>query len=493
MKYTKYQSGAKVLKQSLTYEVSGVTSAVLARFSEVFDPGIVADVLEEMAMSVGSNSTAASPSVTVGTGIAYTVAGDRVLIDDAALHNAANPSTTTPDGLGGNTLTPLSTGCANIPLTADANHFVWLDHIDTVDPSEFTLHKVTGQKLFYAVDDGYQLGVSDSGTTQPAGFSDESLLLGLVITSSLLTSGVSSINQVSMPNFGTQLQRVKSKTPLADRSDITSVYGPGQVIFLEDHVKAIGSASITPTNPHGLSAIDLNIADPGGVEHQKFFHGNGISSLSAAGGASALYLQEHTSGIASDNYVEVFPLIASEAAIVDGELIDSVNIPATLQFRFVDNIGDPLADGTYTLYLDNALKTVQMVASDIFDLGDASKQRIWTVEWANPTIVGGAKRDYRLFGAMSPRNINFEFVGAMCAGIATGNRSLTFSYNTDGTLSQMGLGGDNGTIAGSISFVTFSYSSGHLVQASGGFGPKTAISTLTFSGDTLTQITEQML
>lgn len=502
MEKTNYQSGEKITRQVLNHEVSSTEDAILSRFSDVYQPGAVAGLLSEFSFIAGTNSINSNPSITVGTGVAYNSDGESILISDATIpYNSANPTTTTGDGLGGSTLTPQSTGSLNIPLTTNTTNYIWIDYLQTTDPALFTLHKVTKQKLFYAQQDGYQVGANTSSSTPPAGFSSKAFLLGTVTTNTAVTNGIVATDPVSLRViFGTLPNRVRVTTPLANKSDVATTYTFAQQMFVDNHVKAIGSGTVTPVNPHGMTAQDMGIEDPGGTAHQRFLHTDGIISPSVSGNASALYLQEHTAGIASENFIEVFPLTANEEAIVNGVTFNSTNIPSSLQFSFVDTNSNPLPDGTYTVYLDSTDRSVKVANPGTFSTGDVTLKRLWTVGWANPTIVPGSKIDYRLFGTTSAANMRFELLGALSTGLATGNRGLTFAYDTGNgnRIIQIGVSGDNGSIAGSITLLTFSYDgpspTGKVIQVGASYGNRMLLTTITYTGGNLVDsITESVI
>lgn len=492
MQNVNFQSGDKITKQVLAYEVSAVDASILSRISDIYQAGVVSGLLNGMQFIVGSNSSGASPTITISTGVAYNANGERILISDQTVpFNSSNPSVTTPDGIGGNTNTPQSTGSLNIALTANTTNFIWVDYVLGLDPLAFTIHKVTKQKLFYKNLDGYKLGVNASSSTPPAGFSSASILLGYVQTNSTIINGIATISYASRPAFGANASNIKIHTPKIDRSDATLTYSYNETLLLDDHIKAFGTGVITPTNPHGLAPVDLGILDVS--EHQRLLHTNGIISPSIGGNASALYMQVHTSGIASENFVEILPLTVNELIVVDGITVDSVNIPNTVQFSFIDTNGNPLPDGVYTFYVDSNDRSVDMANPGDFNTGDLTLQRIWTVQWTSPTLDSTSIRDYRLFGTLTGENIRFELLGALDTGLATGNRSITFSYDNSGNLIQMGVGGENGTIAGSITLITFSYSGNQLVQIGSEWGNRQLLTTLTYSGTTLTEVTEQVI
>lgn len=493
MQNTNFQSGMKVIKQVLTNEVNAIDNSIADRQTDISFPGILLDVLDSFNIVPGTNSTATLPSVTVQTGIAYNANGERIIISNATVpYNSANPATTTPDGVGGNTSTPISTGSLNIALPVNTTRYLFIDYLQTTDPSAFTIHKVTGQKLFYSQTDGYKIGVSSTPTV-PAGFSSASLFLGSVITNNSLVNGISSINTTGVPIFGIHPQQVQVQTPQLNKADATTVYASGLTTTLDAHVRAVGTGVVTPFNPHGLSGSDIGVSALGGVEHQEFLHCPGIISPATSGNSSALFMSIFTSGIANENFVQILPFTSQELAVVDGVTIDSGNIGSTLQFSFVDTNNNPLPNGVHTFYLDSVTKTVLRALPGTFVPG-AAVMRLWDIQWTNPTLVFSSANDYRLFGTLTGSNMRFELLGALDTGLATGNRTLTFAYDLSGNLIQMAVGGDNGTISGNNTLVTFSYNiGGNLIQVGSNYGHRTLLTTITYTGTTVSQITEQVI
>jgi hypothetical protein len=496
MENTKFQSGMKIVKQVLTNEVNTTTDAIQKRVTDIVSPGTLLNVLDEFNIIVGTNSTGASPSISVQTGVAYNANGERIVISNPnALYNSSNPFINTPDGIGGNTLTPQSTGSLNISLPANTTSYVFIDYLETIDPNTFTLHKITNQKLFYSESDGYQLGFSHSASIIPAGFSSVALFLGSVGTTNTLTNGIASINQIGIPIYGINPTQISIQTPNISGSDDTLTYSYSETLTLNDHIKAVGSGTVSPKNPHGLSATDIGVTSEGQlIEHQEFLHAPGIVSSSIGGNASALFLQVHTSGIASENFVQIQPLLSNELVVVQGVTIDSTNIPNAVQFSFVDSNSNPLPNGVHTFYVDSISKTIQRALPGTFNPSNTAQFRIWDIQWTSPALIFNSENDYRLFGNLANQDMRFELLGAIETGLATGNRSLTFTYDGMGNLIQLGVGGDNGTISGGTTLITFSYSSGNLIQVgTANYGHRQLLTTITYSGTTITQITEQVI
>ena len=139
-------------------------------------------------------------SVTVnGQGIAYDINSNRIFISstDTTLYNASNTTTTTPDGIGGNVLTPQSTGCVNIPLTPSVLNYLWIDYLVTTDTSAYTLNEITQAKIFFKLTDGYNISVTTVNTPPDS----SSIFLGTVTApaSGIITS--CSISQTGRQYF----------------------------------------------------------------------------------------------------------------------------------------------------------------------------------------------------------------------------------------------------------------------------------------------------
>ena len=173
-------------------------------------------------------------------------------------------------------LTPQSTGCIGVgPLTASTTNYIWIQYLGTIDTTVFTLHEITSAKQFYKQTDGYKIVFNTTGLP-PDGSGTWSLLGSVMAPASgfIIPSAISQLGRVYSANLP---YRSFAQTALASRADVTVTYTPATTIFIDDHVKSLGTGTPSATNPHGLTATDIGIVPAAIVQnHQEYFHTNGI-------------------------------------------------------------------------------------------------------------------------------------------------------------------------------------------------------------------------
>ena len=404
MKRVFLETGQRFFENVLDWFQTGKEETDKDRRLDYSDYGILKSALDEFEIVVGDNNNPpVTHSINVKSGIAYDNVGERIEITSPIQpYDPSAPFSTSPDGKGGTVLTPQSTGSQNIVLTPNVMNYIWIDYLATRDTVEFTLQKVTNKKQYYKQTDGFQITVTliDSPPTS------SSLKLGSV---NLTGGGVVSPSTISMLGRsygGNKLKRTKIKAPKADRSDATTVYGAEFEGFLDDHIKAVGTGAVSPTNPHGLTTFDIGFDPEAAVEqHQQFLHTSGIQGNKASI-TSSLYL-EIVPVTPGDDYVKIKPLLSNEVVNVNGILVDSLDIPNEVTILFSSDT-DPA--GSYYIYVDNNTKTVKRMANPYTYPPTSSGLVIWYVDWTpnpgippNGNITGST--DLRVFGTLSPANL----------------------------------------------------------------------------------------
>lgn len=429
MKQVFWKSGQRVIKQVLDWFQSGADQSVMERRADLTDYGIVKNLLNEFDIIVGTNNTPSTPSITIRTGVAYDVNGERIYVpDETTSWDSSAPSHTTDDGSGTLVSTPRSTGSLNVTLTTNTNNYIWIDYLQTTDDSVFTLHKLFNTKIFYKRTDGYKISVTTVNTPP----SVSSLKLGNV---DLTGGGVVSVSTIAKSGRvlgGISHYRVKIHTVLADKSDKTVTYTPDQEIFVDDHVRAIGTGVVGPNNPHGISPTDIGLSPASTIqEHQEFFHSNGLIVPNEASTASALYgsVTVLTPGF---DFITYKALTGTERANVGGNVIVSSDISSDVIISWTAL--DP--SGTYYIYLDGNTKTIQKTQTNLIATPDAFKFLLSTVTYTYPGGMGAGDGDLssfvdrRLFGTIGTRDIQANAVTAS---------------EIDPSVAGNGLSGGNGT------------------------------------------------
>ena len=131
-------SGIEPLTDDFNVSLTEQTDdAIKERFTDFTQDGICRnDAGVSLEFTLAPN-TLDQTVIDMGFGVAYQ-AGERLLIDANTIYNPSNPSTTT-DGK----LTPISIGNIAIPLanyTTGTRNFFWIQYLQTVDLSQFSIH-----------------------------------------------------------------------------------------------------------------------------------------------------------------------------------------------------------------------------------------------------------------------------------------------------------------------------------------------------------------
>lgn len=424
MKQLFWKSGQRVIKQVLDWFQDAADESISDRRADLMDYGIVKNLLNEFDIIVGTNNTPSTPSITIRTGVAYDTNGDRISIDDESIpFTASNPTHQTDDGSGLLVNTPRSTGSFNIPLTTNINNYVWIEYLQTTDDSLFTLHKLFNTKIFYKLTDGYKITVTTINTPP----SLTALKLGNVdLTGGGVVSGTT-IAKSGRVIGGVSHYRAKIHTVLADKSDKTQVYGPDQEIFVDDHVRAIGTGVVGPNNPHGISPTDIGLSPASTIqEHQEFFHSNGLIVPNEATTSSALYgfVTVLTPGF---DFITYKALTGTERVNVGGNVVVASDISTDVIVSFTAL--DP--SGTYYIYLDGNTKTIQKTQTDLISTPDEFKFVLSTVTYTYPGGMGAGDGDLssfvdrRLFGTIAARDIQFGAVTGSELNVSVAGNGLS--------------------------------------------------------------------
>jgi hypothetical protein len=325
--------------------------AIKDRFTDFTQDGICHnDAGVSLEFTLAPNSLDQT-KIDMGFGNAYS-SGERISISTNTIYNPNNPSTIT-DG----EPTPISTGNIAIPLANYATgtrNFFWVQYLQAVDPTSFSVHPITGQVFFMKLLDGYIIVVNT--TNDPAVLP----LANSVFIGTVTAQGVG--NPIPTPNIDYSSNRTYSLVrpfhnrlvvPKADRSDVTTVYTAQLDTTLDAHARAIGTGIVTPTNPHGLTLADLGVVsnlEPLNQLYQEETHDNKIRVADVDETNAGLYAQFIQVDPGND-FVQVYNLGPTESLYVNGIRKATADVmagasPITISFaNQVTNI--------YYCYLDN--------------------------------------------------------------------------------------------------------------------------------------------
>lgn len=193
MKKEKWSEDQPILKADLDREQSAKESAILERSLDSVSPGTLLEsqLLGEASPLLIQQGPNAGLFITVNTGIAYSPAGERIVVSSLGAFNAALLLTSTDNGIGGTTLTPQSTGSQNIPVVNNATNSIWLGYQETTDTTVFTLNNVTNERLFVKREDGFEIQVTATSVNPD---SSRFVLIGEAVTSGGLVTSINTTN-----------------------------------------------------------------------------------------------------------------------------------------------------------------------------------------------------------------------------------------------------------------------------------------------------------
>ncbi len=395
MKFTQHFSAQRLIKQLLDWLQTSKEESIEERVTDNTEDGVVENLLNNMGI-IGKDVDASLTSffhIKVDTGVAYK-SGERILIDNSAItYDATNVSDTTDDGLSNLIPTPHSTGSKNIPVTAGFTNYVWIAYLQTTDETQFTLHKITQAKQFYKRVDGYEIIVNTSGTNPDTA---RFIKVGEVNCTGINTAITSNISLVNRDKYRTRLRRVQIETNNLSKTDRPATYGLGQQkLFLDDHIKSVGSGTVSPFNAHGLTLGDLGVEPNQTVEiHRQLEHMSTIiggTALVPMPTTSSMYCLRIVVGL-GDDYIVVKALALGEYIIVNGTAYDSAHFNVDFNVTFT---GDP-AD-TYQIVWNSTTQLIEKIQGNS-PITDPTKFWLATLVWDGAGDIVSVPLDRRRLG-----------------------------------------------------------------------------------------------
>lgn len=337
-----WQSDQQILTDDLNRSQADLQSAITERLTDTFNYGIV-EGSQELSEAAPFLLTYSGGVVNVGTGIAYNIDGERIVIpaanwpitydSSAGFINSVNLQT--DNGIGGTTTTPQSTGSGNITpavstLVSGQAYFYYISYLQTTDPNTFTLQEVTNERLFVSAGDGYQINaVLGNIGDSPASHSPlNALFLGTVAyggTVSMSGRTIFSLNENSLQAI---VPGQANSLYAQDAGAIPETYSVGKSVNFVQHVEAVGTGIPSDLNPHGLSINDLT----------------GILSQKTVEESEQLFMDSGISGTPTSVTSSLYGAIAGSPSV--GPLYNYLSIKALLPFGSYTTEGD----GTTTIF-----------------------------------------------------------------------------------------------------------------------------------------------
>lgn len=389
-----YNPGQPLKGEDFDYEKYSLQDSLSLRITDLYSPGVLRgsqelsepfpfQITAGVGLSIGIGTGVAISSGTVDSSDSTQPGGERIHIPASDVVTGQNwrravnggPGTGTgtgpfhesPSGLGGWVPTPQSTLTRLIPLADNSLNYVWIGYLHAIDPSVFSLHKITSGKIYPHGLDGYDIQVTTSATVPTFNGNANYFLVGIVTTAS---GAITSINQDIMVFIArTKSERIGITIDTASPPDS---YANGQTKFLDDHINAQGTGpGINPANPHntGIADLGLQFVNVDLVGHRKFHHSHGIIGTPATLTSSLFPQTDNTTPIVGDiGMVFLKQLIAGEQLILEGEYFTQVQ-PILTGPSGLGATGDAyvsfetgLASGVYSIFV-SIVENSQIVLS----------------------------------------------------------------------------------------------------------------------------------
>ena len=400
MKFSQFFSGQRVIRQVLDWLETTKSDSIKERITDSWDDGVVENKLNNM-LILGKDVDGTLTDyyhIKIDTGVAYKN-GERILIDDASItYMTVNTTHKTDDGLGNLILTPRSTGSWDILLTSGSVNYIYIAYLQTTDDTAFTLHKLTSAKQFYKRTDGYEIQTNITGINPD---SARFIFLGQIDLTGTNLAIASNISIVNRYKYRTSLRRIQIETSSTGKNDRPAMYtgdiGGAKQYFLDDHIKAVGTGTIAPTNPHGMTIADLGVAPNQTVdEHRKLEHSNVIIAGTTGDPfpiTSAMYCQQiNYSPHGPEDYISVKKLVSGQVVIINGIGLPYTSFPSDVILSFV---GDPA--NAYQIIFNLNTMLIEKVAGTS-PITDTTKLWLSTVVWNGTDTLVGTPLDRRVIG-----------------------------------------------------------------------------------------------
>jgi len=362
MKKENWQNEQPVLTNDLTWASESKEEAIKERTIDFFQSGVIKNYLNEFVFGVNSEDPT---SLDVKTGVAYNKDGERIIIDTLIQYNPDAPNTYSPDGLGGFVLTPQSTGSLKIPITANKYTYIFISYLETTDPSVYVLQYETSKRLYTKHLDGYIITKVESDTIvqdpySSLGIGDSYICLGYVYRETGQNLIPTNFNYQNKKYLIPQSGLISLNNVKSDKSDRTTTYDYSQTISINDHVKAVGSGTITPNNPHGLTLNDIGLEVEVLSNHEQVFHQTQFYNALGIPTDSLEVYVNYVSTRTDELYVR--EIEKGDYVSINGNRISNQDIDSETQILLY-NGSVLLSSGKYIVYLDSIDKKIKL-ASD---------------------------------------------------------------------------------------------------------------------------------
>jgi hypothetical protein len=232
------------------------------------------------------------------------------------------------------------------PIVGHAYH-IWVCERDVRDSSYNRVDK-NGNVNYPKQINGYDIVIVDNSFTAPVG---DYIKIGRILYNGV---GINPTFFYDEPRIysGVFQQNVKIKI---DNTNVPTTYANNEIKSLADHINAIGNNTITPINPHGTLAEDINALNGLNLTTEGMFK-NGILLPDTYDELSNTALFQVTChNTLSGSYIKLLSNVSNPKFIVRGklyEISDIVGFNTVIANAVVTNVTASYNQGWYPIYID---------------------------------------------------------------------------------------------------------------------------------------------
>ena len=262
--------------------------------------------------------------------VAYDVYGNRIEIPSTPDESDGTPFPTLSGLKPDDNMKLIQGGNDLIPNTS----YMLVVRYAEISTEPISHHVVTGEPHLMGIQASYELYLRPVGETIEGDIILALINVGYVDGTYEISAVDESVRTVSHIFDSSVISTLIEPTD-AER---TKEYKNGQVISFTDHVHALGTGTLSPSNPHALSASDLGIDLSATANHQRLLHVDGIRSNNIQSTTSAMYPHYNRESASDYETVYIEPLVNSldELAVINGISVFPADFPAQYSRSFKD-------------------------------------------------------------------------------------------------------------------------------------------------------------
>jgi len=277
---------------------------------------------------------------------------------------------------------------------SNTTYIMVIRYAEALDPDSVRPNRRTGQLVPARIDTGFELYVRNGVENVLSG----DVILAYITTGEPQGTGdggtivnIKSVDESKRDVFGLNIDLLR-----ANMENEANAAALGDNLTFSDHINMVGGGKVTRTNPHGLSAADLNIDIAATGKHQEYLHSNGIKTNDISSTTSALCPSKFVTSETSEEEVHVEALSEenNEIVVVNGTTLT----PSDLGDRYVlklSQYASPENEGFYIVSVSADEKAIVLSGPFTSESADGFKAvltdnkylPICSFHWGRPYYV----------------------------------------------------------------------------------------------------------